>query len=332
MTTSARDTILQLNERIDAVLTPLLPPGTCCALLGFPNYPNVGDSAIWLGTKAWLKRNGLTLVYVSDHRTYARERLARRIGTGVILLNGGGNFGDLYPPVQSFRERVISDFPGNPIIQLPQSICFQRREALERARRVLDAHPRLTLLLRDEHSLEIARRAFQARSLLCPDMAIALGPMSRRGAARHERLWLLRNDQEALPQHRDGLVHREAVDWNTETEQPLRRLVFFLTTQMRAHPRKLAWLDGIITACFDRLARDRLIRGCRLLSQGDTVVTDRLHGHVLSLLLGIRHVVLDNNDGKVKSFYEAWTSRCELACWAGVAEEALQEPLSHGAG
>ena len=49
------------------------------------------------------------------------------------------------------------------------------------------------------------------------------------------------------------------------------------------------------------------MRGCRLLSRGHQVITDRLHAHILCLLMGIPHVVVDNNYGKLGSFLEAWT-------------------------
>ena len=38
------------------------------------------------------------------------------------------------------------------------------------------------------------------------------------------------------------------------------------------------------------------------------MVTDRLHAHILSLLLDIPHVVLDNSYGKVGGFVDAWTA------------------------
>jgi len=38
----------------------------------------------------------------------------------------------------------------------------------------------------------------------------------------------------------------------------------------------------------------RLRRGCDVLSQGRVVIADRLHGHILSLLLGLPHVLMNN--------------------------------------
>jgi pyruvyl transferase EpsO len=44
-----------------------------------------------------------------------------------------------------------------------------------------------------------------------------------------------------------------------------------------------------------------------MLSCGRIVVSDRLHAHILCLLMGIPHVLVDNSYGKVKSFFAAWT-------------------------
>src|SRR3546814_13361207 len=56
-----------------------------------------------------------------------------------------------------------------------------------------------------------------------------------------------------------------------------------------------------------RLAEWRFQRGLAMLSTGERVVTDRLHAHILSLLLDIPHVLLDNSYGKVAGFADQWT-------------------------
>ncbi|MDI5788788.1 hypothetical protein PO124_11350 [Bacillus licheniformis] len=43
-------------------------------------------------------------------------------------LSGGGNFGDLYPHFQQFRERVVEHYPDNRIVILPQSIYYEHEE------------------------------------------------------------------------------------------------------------------------------------------------------------------------------------------------------------
>src|SRR5215210_7603079 len=142
---SGEELIHSLSMKIDGLLSLLIPRVVPCALIDFPNYSNVGDSAIWLGETKWLRKNRNPIVYVCDKDTYSPDVLAEHLGQGIILLQGGGNFGDLWWPHQHLRERVIQDFPENKIIQLPQTIFFSDDANLIRARQILNAHSNLTL-------------------------------------------------------------------------------------------------------------------------------------------------------------------------------------------
>jgi pyruvyl transferase EpsO len=73
---------------------------------------------------------------------------------------------------------------------------------------------------------------------------------------------------------------------------------------------------------FDWQARHRMRFGCGLLARGKVVVTDRLHGHILCLLLGIPNVVLDNNYGKLRHFHATWTRSMPQVRWAESPDEA----------
>jgi pyruvyl transferase EpsO len=75
---------------------------------------------------------------------------------------------------------------------------------------------------------------------------------------------------------------------------------------------------------WDRLAQQRTERGCRVLSRGRIVITDRLHAHILCTLLGIPHIVLDNNCGKLSGFIRCWTAEHPLCHLAGSVEEATR--------
>ena len=82
-------------------------------------------------------------------------------------------------------------------------------------------------------------------------------------------------------------------------------------------------LTRALGAAYDVQARRRLRVGCRLLARGKVVITDRLHAHVLCLLLGIPHVLLDNNYGKVRRVHETWTADAPDMRWAASPSEAL---------
>ena len=312
-----------LRRKCQETLGSVLGHQRRLALLDFPNYANVGDSAIWLGDLACLESLGIRRPrYTCDLQTYDRKQLARRLGGGTILLRGGGNLGDLYMPIQRFRERVIEDFPRNPIVQLPQSIFFASRDALARARRIFNRHPNLTLLVRDRRSLEIARNEFRASSLLCPDSAFCLGPLNRPAPASQRVFWLARSDKESAAPAPENFTGSRG-DWLGEPETPLRRINAWFIGRLGRRPKVRRAARKLLSWTYAPLARQRLARGCRVLSMGRTVVTDRLHGHILCLLLGIPHVLLENSYGKNGDFYTTWTSDCDLASWGASAEEAV---------
>jgi pyruvyl transferase EpsO len=325
--------IAALGARIDQALLGLIDASRPYALLDFPHTPNVGDSVIWLGEIAWLRRRGYSVPrYTCSNLTYSAEGLRRRIGNGTILLSGGGNFGDLYESHQRMRELVVTAFPDNPIVQLPQTIHFESTGNLRRARRIFDSHPNLTLLVRDRRSLDLARNEFRAQTVLCPDMAFALGPLPRSGEPETDVVWLSRQDKESAgdtPAVAPPGVMR--VEWLEESNAPIVHFSRMLRRQLRHRPSLRRLLQDALSRTYLPLARDRFERGVRLLSRGRCVVTDRLHGHILATLLGIPHLILDNGYGKVREFHRAWTADCPTGVWCDSAAEALDLAVARAA-
>jgi pyruvyl transferase EpsO len=317
-----------LATKIEQVVTPLVPADRPVALLDFPTSPNVGDSAIWLGTMSYLERRGIRPVYMSSYHTFSASALERRIGNGTILLTGGGNFGDLYPPHQVLREEVVQRFPRHRIVQLPQTVYFQSHDALERARRVFDSHPDVTLLVRDRASLERARAHFRAPSHLCPDMALVLGPQARPKRRADHVVWLSRADKETPPPpHAEPPTGVHAIDWLNDDRTVLWRLHRRIGRVMRGRPGLRELLQGPLSRTYAPLARERLERGHRMLGAGQVVITNRLHAHILCLLLGTPHVLLDNSYGKVRDFYDTWTHVSPLVEWGANEPQAISRAL-----
>jgi pyruvyl transferase EpsO len=294
---STEPLIAELARKIDEVLAPLAPPAACYALVDFPDHQNVGDNAIWLGETAWLGRSGFPPpAYVCTVADYSAEALRAHAPSGPIFLHGGGNLGDLWPRHQALRERVCLDFPDRTIIQFPQSAHFETPEALDRARIAMGGHAGLHILVRDRPSLAVAR-TLGCRATLCPDMAFALGPQRPSAAPVHARLALMRKDKEAIggpSELRALLAKAVVVDW--PTAPPIR------VDAATSDP------PGVRFGAFQAAARGRLERGLELLSGGRNVITDRLHGHILCLLLGRPHSLVDNSYGKLSSFVSCWTA------------------------
>lgn len=324
------DLLLHLKSRFEQTVAELLPVGTHVAHVDYPNYSNVGDSAIWLGELAFLRQRRCRTVYSCSNRDYSPKALSKRLGDGIILLAGGGNFGDLWPRHQRFRKALLQDFPGNRIVQLPQSICFNDERNLENARREIGAHPDFCLLVRDMPSYELATANFDADVRLCPDSAFYLGELKRAGPPTQDLLYMKRTDTESpsaqvpIPNDMRAVLDAVAVDWLHERRTLNHRFENALGRQSLAHLGAYAPFGIALDAARNRLSRLRLERGVRLLSTGRRLITNRLHGHIIGCLLNLPHVVLDNSYGKNRAFYEKWTSPLSFVRWATDESQALE--------
>ena len=306
------------RAQLTAAIGRFARPGDLYALVDFPDHANVGDSAIWLGARAVLEGiAGRPPVHAGG-----LAGLARRIGAGTIYINGGGNFGDLWPGSQRLRERLLARFPDNRIVQLPQSIHFQFDGAARRCADAIRRHGDFHLIVRDDASAAFARSRFACPVMLAPDCAFGLGPLERPHAPGHALYALLRDDKESAGAGRAALeaLRPHIEDWVREPWRPVARARLALwAARMRARSRAGSAARPDL---LDALARLRLERGLAALASGRQVVTDRLHGHILCLLLGIPHVALDNSYGKVSAYHRTWTSAVETGAFAPDADAA----------
>ena len=67
--------------------------------------------------------------------------------------------------------------------------------------------------------------------------------------------------------------------------------------------------------------------GFTFLQRGRVVITDRLHGHILSTLLDIPHVLIDNPYHKLSSYHNTWTQSSENTVLTDNPEDALRSAL-----
>jgi exopolysaccharide biosynthesis predicted pyruvyltransferase EpsI len=324
----------RLRDRLDAAIAGVLAGRREVALATFPNHWNIGDTAVWAGQRSMLARLGVGVAYVCDFRTYRPDALRRALPEGPVLLSGGGNFGDVYPNEQGLRERILDDFPDRTIVQLPQSVWFRSEAALDAMRRRCEKSGRFVMVTRDRGSFDLVRARFAVPVHLAPDMAFGLPDLRpRRQAPATEVLWLLRRDLEASERTRRREVVREAPgavrDWprtvlgDPGAHRSAYARAHWTSWRLQRAPRALlrgreAWIER----SFERLADLRMEIAFRVLSTARVVVTDRLHGHILALLLGIPHVCLDTRNGKVRQLYETWTAGHPLVRWADSLAQA----------
>jgi exopolysaccharide biosynthesis predicted pyruvyltransferase EpsI len=331
--------VSELRARLEtAVATALDGAQAPVALVDFPNHTNVGDQAIWAGTRRLLARLGVEVRYVADHESYSPRRLRQRVPRGPVLLHGGGSFGDVWPPFQAFRERVIADFPDRRVVLLPQTIEFRDPAALRRAAAALAAHPDCRLLVRDTTSLALAESEFpSARPQLSPDAALMLD-LERPAPPETDVVWLSRTDSE---REHSGAGHElgvETVDWTghrrgepgwTPAYARLHGATWAWGRRARKHPRLWPLVYPLLERGYEALVRERVGVGVAMLSRGRVVVTDRLHAHILCLLLDRPHVVVDTGYGKLTRFIQTWTADAPALRLAGSWSEAAAIASEH---
>lgn len=328
-------TVHRIGVELLRTISQVLPGGQPVALLNFPNHGNPGDPAIWLGTRRTLERLGCRVAYASSWASFDMASLQSALPDGPVLLNGGGNFGDLYGPQQALRERVFQELRGRRVIQLPQSIYFRDRMNLDRVRRLVDDHGDVVLMTRERSSQEFAKRHFEAQVELCPDMAFGLGSVARPRTPNVDVVWLQRREGDPeyvdhgpapagpdvrLVEWLDGVAEDER-SWDRAGRVALLANAR-LTEQCRrgGTAARLAWRP--LVATFEPLAARWVARGVDILAQGRVVVTDKLHGHILALLLGLPHVVMDNSYGKVRATVETWTLDDPAVHWSEESRHA----------
>ena len=328
ISTPARD----IEARVDELARTLreLVGQRPIALFDWPNHPNAGDHFIWLGEKVLFKNQlGCKVLYQCALHQLDILSVTRLPPETVLVIHGGGNFGDLWSHHHRFREAIIAAFPDRRIIIMPQTVHFISGERLEQSARGMKLHPDLHVMARDQNSLAILRsRMGLANCYLHIDSAFALQPivtaLLATFVAKPERdvLYLLRRDLEAArtAPSADGATRH---DWARADDMA----PFAIDTPS---PNSIDAARDIFDGEFDAYSWRQLWAAIRLFSKGRRIVTDRLHGHILAIMMGKEHDLHDNSYGKNSAFYTTWTHPSPLATFVGQAEKGSGvAPLSN---
>lgn len=311
----------RLKGMIHDCLKDYVLPEEPLAIVDFPDYKNCGDSAIWLGEMAYLAgRSGKRPAYVCRMKDFSPDALESVMPEGSIFIHGGGNFGDVWEEHQTFRERVLERFPDRRIVQFPQSIHYKSQQRLERSARIIERHKDFHLLVRDQESKDFAEKHFQCHVGLCPDMAFAIGSI-KAASAKLPVLAMLRTDLEkAREDDLSAFPDIPVEDWITESSRSVRmsKTIGSASATLAFKPEEKA------LRTLDAAAHNRFRRGIRQISRARALVTDRLHVHICSLLIGRPHAVLDNSYGKVRRFMSAFSGGTELSYPATSLEDGIR--------
>ena len=146
----------QLKQRL-AGLLEVLPVQRPLVYLDYPVHLNFGDLLIMRGTERFFADYGHRVLARSAYMNFLDRARSRITSQTILVMHGGGNFGDLYPVHHNFREEIVRRFPDNRIVILPQSVYFSSPMELERSARVFRGHRDVVMYVRDHESLALDR-------------------------------------------------------------------------------------------------------------------------------------------------------------------------------
>ena len=288
-----------------------------------PMHGNIGDLLIMQGTMEFFRKHDLKPRLISSFSPFDPDWIAK---DDVIVFHGGGNFGDLYAGPHLLRERMAATRPGNRIVILPQSIHFSSPQKAAESAALFRRHPDLHLCVRDRVSFEQAR-AFTDHVYLLPDMAHQLYPLCRSGYDKGGGAMLItRIDDEkvehgALPNVRVE-THTDWPQFVGERERTIDKFRFVLRNMARLGMGRLG--QALVSPLWIRYADLLVDEAIRMFAKHNLIITDRLHGHILAVLMDMPTLVLDNSYGKNSRYASAWTERSRLVTVAGKSSAGLK--------
>lgn len=301
--------IEQLQKLLAEILLPLIDCNY--VLLDVPYYNNIGDVLIWQGTHDLLKLSKHKCLMSASKETWDYRPLKPDV---IILLQGGGNFGDLWIQHQEFRNNVIRKYPNNKIIILPQTIFYNDKNRMLEDAHLMACHKNLYICARDERSYELLKLYFAANpSFLLPDMAFCVSANlleKWRVTPQNKTLLLMRADKELADREYARYIQEQAEveqhDWPSYEYIPPCMLNFYRLMRRRKY------LGRLVDIYADRILRPDMVRlGIRFVSSYQHVYTTRLHVAILSTILHKPYSFFDNSYGKNSQFYITWLKDVE---------------------
>lgn len=286
--------------------------GKKIVLLEVPTYSNLGDQAIAYAEVCFFKDKfpdynivEIPGIYYRIYKTVLKFVLTKN---DLIVLIGGGNFGDEYLPIEKRRVDAIKYFKKFNMIIFPQTIFYSDtkigKKSLKKMKAALSKNNDIIIFTREKKSFEFAKKNFNSKVELYPDIVLYLEKNFKKNTIRNNKCLLcLRNDVEKVALNYDCLINKLDALFN-----------------------EVVVTDTIATGRLSFNNRYELLKNkWNEFSSSRVVVTDRLHGMIFSAITKTPCVALPNYNHKIKSFYETWFKNLELIKFAENETEVIEQ-------
>ena len=277
------------------------------AYLDVPGYFNIGDHLLYRGAMTVLKKSQHRCVYQSIMENVVNRNISKDT---IIILHGGGNWGDsFYTPS---RNRIVSAFPENKIIFMPQTIRYYEEANIERDAALYAQHQNLHLCVRDNRSYEVLKKYFSANpNYLLPDTAVGLyGVLPRwEQKQQNQSLFIKRLDDEAAPESWN-VENAMVRDWDTVLDDVHFNRMLYPYMGIRKIKKMTGGADFMksvankyMTSVMEPFFMKRIPA---YFQRFNKLYTTRLHGLLLAKLMEMPVEYQDTKYGKISGYCETW--------------------------
>lgn len=297
-----RSIAIELKDKLLKAFEPHLK-NKRAIFIDYPMHLNIGDLLIQEGTEYLFKALNVNVLARISERTQNRLFNKSIDPCVVLVLHGGGNFGDLYPHHQQLREQVIASFPNNKVLIMPQSVHYQNQQALIDQAPLYTQHKQLHVFVRDQDSYRLLKEHLPSTNLdIMPDMAFLIDDLWQKQTLTPSNVLIFRRRDIESTQLPDD--NSASFDWDDVFSQNDRR--FYKLIRKLARAENKYKLNLGVAHMWLRFSRRIIDKAIKHYQPYDTIDTDRLHGMILALLTG-RHVIKqDNTYGKLARFAQCW--------------------------
>lgn len=280
-------------------------------LMGTPSHGNLGDQAIVNAEYQFLSKYFPTKTIIEirnvDYLRYSKYIEKYINNEDIIVIDGGGNMGVIWPDEDDKIRDIISRFSDNNIIIFPQTCfyneTFDAQRRIELNRKAYEKCKGLVIMLRDKASFNNVNRMFPTvKSFFVPDIVLYTSvPKLINEPKKKTVLLCFREDREKMLKNNEiSLLKTHILNSNTlimETDTVIGDPV---TKKNRNKQLYSKWGEFQTTKL---------------------VITDRLHGMIFAAINSTPCIAFDNSSKKVSGVYTAWLKHLPyIKCVANIGE------------
>lgn len=259
-----------------------------------PDYGNIGDQAIALATIKYLEEyfSEYEIIQIELQETFLLMRASLKAyeNGDLIILQGGGNLGNLYPEIERCRHFVVKHFKDKKIISFPITISYtQDAKGIARLRhdkRIYSSCADVSFMARERASYDFMKMQYNKNKIiLIPDIVIYYSKfINRKVRTRNGILVCIRSDFESnLTEENKEELFVTLDDINEN---------YFLYDTQQAHEIKKDMRDREVISALNLFQRSKLI------------ITDRMHGMIFAAITATPCIVFPSKDHKISGTFE----------------------------